>query len=76
MTIEDIIHKASPARISVNEMEFVIKAYIKEKKGRDIDINLERGLNRRHPMFNPVYQQQLGKLNKAFSIASEYFINK
>ena len=74
MNIEDIIHKASPARVSVNEMLFVVKEYIKDKKGRDIDINLEKNLPRHHPLFNHLYQNQLGKLNKAFSTASEYFI--
>ena len=69
MKVEDIIHKPSPARISVT-------AYIKEKKGKDIVMNLEKNLPRSHPLFSALYQNQLSNLNKAFSTASEYFINK
>ena len=76
MNIEDIIHKKSPARVSVSEMSYVIKEYIREKTGKGIEVNLEKGLDRRHPLFTPVYQQQLSKLSNAFTIASEYFINK
>lgn len=76
MNIEDIIHKPSPARISIKEMTFVIEQYIKEKKGRDVTINLERGLPPRASLiFGHLYQSQLKKLNNAFSTASEYFIS-
>ena len=73
--INEIVNRPSGSKVGISAMMYVIKAYIKEKKGRDIDINLEKNLHRSHPLFNVVYQNQLKKLNDAYGYASQYFLN-
>lgn len=76
MNILEIAKRKSGSKFRLEEVCFVVAEYIREKKGRAVDINLERGINRRSPLFSVVYQQQLQKLYNAFDIASDYFIQK
>ncbi len=76
MNILEIVKRKSGSKFRLEEVCFVVAEYIKEKKGRTIEINLERGLNRNNMVFSIMYQNQLKKLYDAFDIASEYFIKK
>lgn len=76
MNILEIVKRKSGSKFRLEEVCFVVAEYIKEKKGRTIEINLERGLNRNNMVFSIMYQNQLKKLYDAFDIASEYFIQK
>jgi hypothetical protein len=56
--------------VTVREMEATVERYIYEKKGANIHINIQQVI---HPLY---IQDQLNKLNYAYTIALEYFKNK
>lgn len=76
MNILEIVKRKTGSKFQLEEVVFVVAEYIKEKKGVNVDINLEKGVNRRSPLFSMMYQDQLKKLYDAFDIASDYFIKK
>jgi hypothetical protein len=76
MNILEIVKRKAGSKFQLEEVVFVVAEYIKEKKGVNVDINLEKGVNRRSPLFSMMYQDQLKKLYDAFDIASDYFIKK
>ena len=63
-TIKEII---TSTNITQSEMEYVVESYIKDMKGVDVTINLNRFS---HPFY---YKMQLSKLNAAYDVAVEYF---
>jgi hypothetical protein len=76
VNILEIVKRKTGSKFQLEEVVFVVAEYIKEKKGVNVDINLEKGVNRRSPLFSMMYQDQLKKLYDAFDIASDYFIKK
>lgn len=76
MNILEIVKRKSGSKFRLEEVCFVVAEYIREKKGVNVDINLEKNFNRRSLSFSIMYQNQLKKLYNAFDIASEYFIKK
>ncbi len=76
MNILEIVKRKSGSKFRLEEVCFVVAEYIREKKGVNVDINLEKNFNRRSLSFSIMYQNQLKKLYDAFDIASEYFIKK
>lgn len=77
MNIKDIIFRESGKETTLDEMKFVVQSYIKDKKDKDITINLEKNLNQ-FPDFikEEVYTHQLQLLNKAFNDACMYYSKK
>ncbi len=76
MNILEIVKRKSGSKFRLEEVCFVVAEYIREKKGVNVDINLEKNFNRRSLSFSIMYQNQLKKLYNAFDIASDYFIQK
>lgn len=77
MNILEIVKRKSGSKFQLSEIIHVVTRYIREKKGRDIAINIEKGLpDRSNPFFYQLYSAQLKKLYNAFDIASDYFIKK
>ena len=76
MNIFEIVGRKSGAKFTLNEVCFVVSEYIKDRKGFEVKINLEKRLDRRDLFFSSRYQNQLKKLYDAFDIASEYYIKK
>ena len=75
MNTTEIVNRKTPQFITQEEMEYVVKQYIKEKKKRDIDINVLKNLNKNDPFFAVFFKDQLKKLDDAFLVASKYFIS-
>ena len=61
-------------QVSIEVMQSVVQAFIKAKKGVDVIINIEAHAKERHPVFQlPYLQDQLIKLNRAYSVAKAHF---
>lgn len=74
MTTKDICFKAEP---SIEEMRFLVEQYVKEKKGRDVSINLEKYVSASDGMIGRMsYGNQLDLLVTAYNSASKYFCKK
>ncbi len=58
---------------STEDMKEVLKLYILVRKGRLIDINLTRHMNRTHPAYNIVMMSQTQLLNNAYNQAIQWF---
>ena len=76
MDIIEICKRPTGSKFETDEVIHVVTEYIKEKKQSMVDINILKGLNSSHPVFHLMYQNQLAKLNSAFSKACQYFLNK
>jgi hypothetical protein len=61
---------------TVEEQQYLVEQYIKEKKGLDININLTKYLDLRDIFDKASYMVQVEKLSHAFEYARAYFINK
>jgi hypothetical protein len=58
---------------STEDMMETLKLYILVRKGRLIDINLTRHINRTHPAYNIVLMSQTQLLNDAYNQAMQWF---
>jgi len=74
MNVQEIVSRGTGSHFSPNELMFVVEQYIKEKKGVEVKLNILKGLNPRQRIGQFIYQQQITKLNDAFTKASEYFL--
>ena len=74
--IEHILKIIDKEEVHVKELEEVVAAYIKEKTGEEVSIDVTKGIDMQHPFASPMYQAQLQKLMKAYEIASIYFKQK
>lgn len=72
MDAVEISKRESPQVVSQEEMEYVVKQFIKEKKGVDVDINLRKGIEG-HQFEGHFLPIQMGLLLEAFGTASHYF---
>ncbi len=74
MDIQEIIKRN---HLDQKEMEYVVTQYIKELKGVDVSINVEKvALAWPKWVRTKLIEQQLSKLNDAYQIAAEWFSNK
>lgn len=73
MNLQEIINRPDGANFEVQELAFVVEKYIEQKKGREVRINLTKGLHPRHPFFRNMYYSQVKKLMVAYSVAESYF---
>jgi len=76
MEVKEIIRKE---KLEQSEMEFVIEQYIKEKKGRDVKINIHN--NQMIHLIPKEFQQsilqkELQLLNEAYNVACSYYFKK
>lgn len=69
MNIKEIINRNEMLPFSTNEMEFVVKHYIKEKTGKKIDINLNKSSSWINVFPQQSYINQVNKLTVAFAYA-------
>ena len=58
---------------STEDMKEVLKLYILVRKGKLIDINLTRHMNRTHPAYNIVMMSQTQLLQDAYNQAMQWF---
>lgn len=75
MEVNEIVNRKTGSIFSQEELEFVIKEYIKEKKGVDININLSKNFTGTH-FDSFINQDQMILLDKAFEVAQRYFVEK
>ena len=76
MKVEEIISKTE---LTQEEVEFVVTQYIWDKKQRKVTINIKNNpiLNLvPQSMANAILQQDLMRLQEAYNIAVEYYMNK
>lgn len=76
MNVIEIVSRPSPQIVSQDEMEYVVEQYIKERKGADVKIDIEKGINRNSILARGLLLRQLKMLEQAFDEASSYFIQK
>lgn len=78
MEIYKIISKPTPQELSVEEMSFVVEAFIKEKTGKEVTINLMKGLNEMMPgiILQQLYLREVNALMLAFNHAAEFYHKK
>lgn len=77
MDVMEICNRRTGSTFSIEEMEFVVGNYIREKKGREVKVNALRDYGRGFSMFDRILiARDVELLNKAFNSASEYFLNK
>ncbi len=76
MEINEIVSRNTGSNYTVDEMSYVVEQYIKEKKGVEVNINLEKNINTstQHGQF--AYLSQVSSLDNAFSYACKYFLRK
>ena len=75
MELKEIINRKSPQHLTEDEMKYVVKKYIKELKGVDVEIDLTKGCMLGNRIIVPMYENQFHKLNKAFNDACKYYMN-
>lgn len=74
MDAKEICFKADP---SIDEMKFLVEQYVKDKKGRDVSINLEKYVSASDGMIGRMsYGNQIELLVTAYNSASNYFCKK
>lgn len=76
ITVESIVFRTSPAKISIQSLSFVVQEYIKEKKGVSVNIELAARIKPLHPLFKHFFTNEYYKLIAAFDIAAAYYIDK
>lgn len=78
MDVLEICKRETGSHFTIEEMEYVIEQYIKERKGVQVNIDTFRDYrDRRFTMVESMFaQRDLNMLHKAFDVAAEYFIDK
>jgi hypothetical protein len=76
MNVEEICNRVNGSVFETEELIFVVEAYIKDRKGVNVNINLSRGNAAFNSIYSHVYAQQIESLNGAFNVASRYFVGK
>lgn len=74
MNVIEIISRPSPQKLHITEVAFVVKKYVKEKKG--ISVTIETKPKSKNPFDIAFHMRHIQKLDHAFAKASEYFFNK
>jgi hypothetical protein len=72
----EISRRVTGSQISEEEMKFVVEQFIKDKKGRIVNINLAKRIPNGMPLWEAIYTRQLNILVEAFNIASKHFATK
>ncbi len=76
MNLQEIVSRKTMQHVTQEEMEYVVKNYIKELKGVDININISKGINPRSMSGKMRLSMQLELLFMAFNDASKYYLKK
>jgi len=76
MNLREIVQRLNHLPFDNDEMIFVVESYIKEKTGRNVDINLTKDLSGVPKlMFAMLYTQECTKLMSAFCVAQNYYLS-
>lgn len=63
-------------RITIEEMQNVVSAYIREKKGITVKIDIQAHARKSGIFAALILQEQLDKLHAAYNVANHYFTTK
>lgn len=68
MDIIEILERKSPAKYTIEELQYAIEMYIKQKKDADVKVNIYRGVpeNNMNPFQIASLHEQHLKLLRAF----------
>jgi hypothetical protein len=69
MTVEEIINLPPDKPVDVADLIGVVEYYIRARKGRDVQINLLKGINPSSMLFAHAYAQQVSLLVDASNYA-------
>lgn len=76
MNIQEIINRPNGAVFDRKELEYVVEEYIFEKKGVRVIINTFQGIPNHPAVARMIAPNEIQKLNIAFGVAQQYFLNK
>ena len=74
MNLKEIVFRGNGSDITTEEQIYVVKEFIKEKKGKEIDIYIRTSLHRGLIEFDPLLKRDLRLLSIAYFKAESYFI--
>ena len=76
MNLQEIINRPNGSVFDRKELEFVVEQYIYKMKGIRVNINTFQGIPNHPMMAKMIAPTEIQKLNMAFGVAQQYFLNK